>query len=155
MTTAGKVEAIYLAGAAGEDMFAVNEAYSIPGMGLKGDRYWRQAGTWSKRSPDRDLTLIDTAVLRKLESEFGIALTPGEHRRNIETSGIALEPLIGQTFSIGPVRLLGVRVCNPCAYLEQLTGKKGLLKGLMNSGLFVRILTEGTISVGDPVYLPD
>lgn len=151
----GCVTALYIVEEAGQPMLAVNEVKTIAGVGLEGDRYAKQAGTWSQRSPDRDLTLIDTAALELLETEYGIKLEPGEHRRNIETSGIDLQKLIGKTFTIGAVRLLAIRVCNPCAYLEELTGKKGLLKGMMNSGLFVRILSDGTIAVGDPIRVEE
>ncbi|WP_248928222.1 MOSC domain-containing protein [Paenibacillus hamazuiensis] len=147
------VTALYKVAAAGEPMVAVDEVKTIPGKGLEGDRYSYGAGTWSQRSPDRDLTIIDTAALERLQSEFGITLAPGEHRRNIETEGINPLDLIGKEFTIGSVSLYGVRVCHPCKYLEDLTGKSGLLKGMMNSGVFVRILSEGTIMIGDEVKI--
>lgn len=147
----GRVEAIYTALEAGGPMIAHESIRAIPGQGLQGDRYTRSEGTWSQRSPDRDLTLMDTLALQRLSNVYGIRLGPGEHRRNVETSGIDLGKLIGKYFTIGDVRLLGIRVCNPCAYLVELTGHQGLLKGMLNSGLFVRIVTEGTIEIGHPI----
>ena len=47
------------------------------------------------------------------------------------------------------MRLLGTRLCEPCAYLEGLT-QKGVLAGLIHrGGLRADIVAGGTIRVGD------
>jgi len=49
------------------------------------------------------------------------------------------------------VLMRGTRLCEPCKHLESLT-QKGVMAGLIHrGGLRARILTEGTIRVGDPI----
>jgi MOSC domain-containing protein YiiM len=46
----------------------------------------------------------------------------------------------------------GVELCEPCKYLENLTGRPGLLRALVHrGGLAARILDGGVIRSGDPV----
>jgi MOSC domain-containing protein YiiM len=66
-------------------------------------------------------------------------------------SGVALNHLVGTEFRVGEVRLKGVRLCEPCGYLERVTGlpvKAGLVH---RGGLRAQVLSGGTIRVGDPV----
>src|SRR3989304_6174915 len=115
----GVVLSIHIAGAAGEKTTSVEEARAVPGKGLEGDRYFRGAGTYSvEPGPDRELTLIESEVLQALRSERGIDLAPENCRRNLVTSGISLPDLVGREFRVGEVRLRGIRICEPCAYLE-------------------------------------
>jgi MOSC domain-containing protein YiiM/sugar phosphate isomerase/epimerase len=149
---AGAVRSIHLARVAGEGMTPVAEARAVPGKGLEGDRYFNRVGTYSnKPGPDREVTLIEREVLEALERERGIRLAPNDCRRNIVTSGVRLGELAGREFRVGEVTLRGIRLCQPCAYLESLT-VPGVLAALVNrGGLRAQILTEGVIRVGDPV----
>jgi MOSC domain-containing protein YiiM len=62
-----------------------------------------------------------------------------------------LNHLVGREFSVGPVRLQGVRLCEPCEHLESLTAP-GVLRGLLHrGGLRARILTGGVIREGDEI----
>src|SRR6266536_2655950 len=46
----------------------------------------------------------------------------------------------------------GIALNEPCKYLEDLTGRPGLIKGLVHrGGIRAQILTGGTIEVGAPV----
>ncbi len=46
----------------------------------------------------------------------------------------------------------GYRLCEPCAYLEKLTGLRGVRKALVHrGGLRAQILSDGLIRVGDAV----
>ena len=83
--------------------------------------------------------------------ESGIDIKPGDARRNIVTTGVDLNALIGREFRIGEVRLRGVRPCEPCSHLEKLT-KRGIKKALAGrGGLRAEILFPGKIRFGDPV----
>jgi MOSC domain-containing protein YiiM len=78
-------------------------------------------------------------------------LDPVETRRNLLTSGVALNDLVGKEFQIGAVRLKGVRLAEPCNHLERLT-QPGVLKGLVHrAGLRADILDEGVLRVGDAI----
>ena len=86
-----------------------------------------------------------------MKRDYGIELDPGEARRNVLTRGIGLSHLVGLTFQVGEVHLHGIRLCEPCGHLEELTGKE-VRPGLVHrGGLRAQILTEGEIRVGDSI----
>src|SRR5215469_7859881 len=148
----GTIESINIADRAKERMRAVATARAVPGVGLEGDRYALQKGTFSKPGPDHELTLIEAEAIEALSRDCAIELAPGDARRNLVTRGVPLNHLIGKEFLIGDVRVLGLRLCEPCDHLQQLTERPGLIKGLLHrGGLRAQILSEGTIRVGAAV----
>ena len=151
---AGKILAIFMGATASQPLHSVDSAQAVPGAGLLGDRYYQQQGTYSNHPGDgRDLTLIESESLDALAAESGIHLGIGESRRNLVTQGIRLNPLVGRTFRIGDVTVQGVRLCNPCQHLQDLT-QPGVLTGLVQrGGLRVDILTPGVIHAGDTIEL--
>jgi MOSC domain-containing protein YiiM len=151
-----KVLAIIIGVAPGEALHSVKSAHAVPGSGLEGDRYYTNQGTYSNHPGDgRDLTLIESESLEALAAEAGIHLDLRQSRRNLVTQGIRLNPLVGRTFRIGTVTARGVRLCNPCQHLEDLT-QSGVLSGLVQrGGLRADILTPGVIHAGDPIELLD
>jgi MOSC domain-containing protein YiiM len=149
---AGVVERIYLAAEAGAEPRLVDEAVAVAGRGLEGDRYFAGGGTFfEERKQGQDLTLIEAEAIEALASEEGIALSPGEARRNVVTRGIALNDLVGRRFRVGGAECVGRRLCDPCSHLERLTAP-GVLKGLVNrGGLRADVLAGGAIAVGAEV----
>ena len=125
---------------------------AVEGQGLEGDRYLSGVGTYSnKPGIDRQVTLIEAEVLESLSAELGQPFSSADSRRNVITRGLQLNDLTESTFRVGEVTLRGVRLCEPCAYLEEVTGLP-VLKPLVNrGGLRAEILTGGTIRVGDPL----
>jgi len=147
----GTVHSIHIAAAAKEPMRLVEQVRALPGVGLEGDRYALQQGTFSKPLPEYELTLIEAEAIEALKRDYEVELTPGEARRNLVTQGVPLNHLVGQEFSVGGVRVRGIRLCEPCDHLQKLTGRP-LIKGLLHrGGLRAQILTEGTIRVGDTI----
>ncbi len=146
------MEGIFVAAEGGGSTRPVEAARAIAGSGLEGDRYQRRSGTFSDRGGDgRDLTLIEAEALEALAAEAGIALEPGESRRNVVTRGLSLNDLVGRRFTVGEVECVGRRLCDPCTHLEGLT-QPGVLKGLARrGGLRADILHGGPITTGDPV----
>jgi MOSC domain-containing protein YiiM len=155
-TPTGRVVHIHVAPSAGEPMIALDRVDAIADVGLAGDRYATQTGHWSPiaRRGER-LTLIANEEFLRLGNEQGIWLEPGATRRNITTTGIELDSLIGRRFAIGPVVCQATRRCEPCTYLEELIGEEVLYALVHRAGIRVQILEGGTISVGDPVRLLD
>lgn len=142
------LEAIYLCENAGDLPRSVAAVAALAGQGLEGDRYCRGQGTWSHWPGDgRQLTLIEAAVVEQIERDFGIP-APGL-RRNLVVSGVLLNELVGRDFSIGQVRLRGVRLCDPCAYLEKITVPGVAAALAKRGGLRADILVGGQIQVGD------
>lgn len=148
----GTVVSIHIASDAEGRMLPVTEVRAVPGKGLEGDRYFRQTGTYSvKPGTDREVTLIEAEAVEALRRDYGVTLEPGESRRNITTRGVPLNFLVGKEFRVGPVSLLGIRLCEPCGHLEDLT-REGTRAGLVHrGGLRAQILTAGVIRAGDPV----
>ena len=150
----GSLVAIQIAREAEGRLESVAEVRAVPGKGLEGDRYFRGEGSFSKNPGDgREVTLIAREMIGVLEREHGISLSPGDTRRNLVTEGVSLNDLVGKVFQVGPVRMKGVRLAEPCSHLERLT-QPGVLKGLAHrAGLRAELLDEGVIRVGDAIVL--
>lgn len=152
----GRLEAIYLAERKGEDLKSIGEIEAIAGHGLRGDRYCRQEGTFSKPGgPDREVTLIESEALEALARDGGIRLQPGQARRNLLTRDVPLNHLVGKEFRVGAVVLRGLRLCEPCGHLEALT-LPGVRDGLHHrAGLRAQIIQGGMLRAGDCICLLD
>ena len=148
----GSVQQICISPAAGAAMQLIDEVKALPGRGLAGDRYGESVGFYSnKPGPDREITLIEQEAIDALSREYGISLEPKDARRNIVTVGVPLNHLVNREFTVGQVRLRGIRLCEPCSHLEGVT-QEGVLRGLIHrGGLRAQILTAGLIRMGDPV----
>jgi MOSC domain-containing protein YiiM len=157
----GSVVSIHLAPQAAAPMESVPAARAVPGRGLEGDRYYLGTGVYSNKPGygGREVTLIEVEAVQALlggvqnaEGErLGLKLSAAETRRNIATSGVPLNHLVDREFWVGPVLMLGTRLCEPCKYLDGLT-QPGVMGGLIHrGGLRARILSEGVIRIGDIV----
>jgi GNAT superfamily N-acetyltransferase len=125
----------------------------VPGRGLEGDRYYLNRGTFTPASPkpDHELTLIEHEAIDAFAQESGLAFTALDARRNVVTKGVRLNGLVGREFSIGSVRIKGLRLCEPCNYLAKTTHPE-VLRGLVHrGGLRAQIVSENIIRVGDPI----
>ena len=148
----GSVVSIQIAVNAKGSMEYLQEVRAIGGKGLEGDRYCNQIGSYSHNpGPDREVTLIEMEAIEALERDYKTTLDPKDSRRNITTRGVPLNHLIEREFTIGEVKLRGIRFCEPCVNLVKLT-EKDVLRGLIHrGGLRARIVNSGTIRVGDPI----
>ena len=148
----GTVIAIHIASNGGEAMKAVNQAKAISGQGLAEDRYQKRTGTFcQKPGPSNELTFIESEAIESFKRDYGIELSPGESRRNITTSGVPLNHLVGKEFRVGEVRARGLRLCEPCSCLEKTTGK-AVIAGLKHrGGLRAQVIADGEIRVGDVI----
>jgi len=146
----GRVVGIYTAAVGGKPMDARDAVRAIVGVGLEGDRYATKTGEFSEREGGgREVTLIAREAIATANAK--VAIAEHETRRNLVTEGVDLDALIGQTFAVGEVLMVGVRDCPPCAYLEELTrpGVRGALKG--GGGLRADIVRDGVIRIGDQI----
>jgi MOSC domain-containing protein YiiM len=154
-----RVEAIHIAPAVGAPMVSLDRVRAEAGVGLEGDRYASRAGHRSDgdaaRDADRDLTLIEAEVIEDLAATDGIVLAPGETRRNVTTRGIRLNDLVGRRFRVGDVECEGIRLCEPCQYLNDSIGKPILRPLVHRAGLRAKIHKGGEIAVGAEVAVLD
>ena len=152
--TGGRLVAVYVAPAASAPMEARDHVEVLAGLGLQGDRYATGTGTYSGsgRGP-RDVTLIEREVVDEVRAGArGVDVREDQTRRNLVTDGVALNDLVGRTFRVGSVRMRGVRLAEPCVYLEELTGLAGLRAALVHrGGLRAEVLDDGELRVGDAV----
>jgi len=149
---AGRLLEIWTSPAAGKPMESREEVRAVAGKGLEGDRYFSGAGSWSSGDPaEREMTLIESEQLGWFEENTGQVLASSECRRNLITKGIALNELVGVRFHVGEVEVEGLRLCEPCSYLQEKTGLDVLPAMVGRAGLNCRIVTEGMIRPGDMV----
>lgn len=136
-------------------MCARSEVRAFPGKGLEGDRYFLGIGTFSPhpQKPDYEVTLVETEKIEAFARESGLPFTAFHARRNLVTAGVDLNTLAGKEFFVGPVRIRGVRLCEPCNYLAKTTFSE-VLRGLVHKGgLRAQIVSEGVIRTGDAVVI--
>jgi hypothetical protein len=151
-----RIVAMFVAPTAAAPMEPRDEVEAIAGVGLAGDRYATTSGTYSGfrlADEQRAVTLIEDEVLDTVRTELGVELAARESRRNLVTSGVSLNPLVGREFRVGPVRLRGFDLAEPCTYLEEQT-RPGVRAALVHrGGLRAEILDGGPIRVGDRIVV--
>jgi MOSC domain-containing protein YiiM len=125
---------------------AVPRVRADAGRGLEGEYHWS-----AQPEPGQAITLIAAEALEGLRDDTGIELSHEASRRNVLTSGIDLNALVGRRFTVGGVECEGIDLCEPCNNLAKMT-ERGVLRGLVHrGGLRANIVAGGEIAVGDPV----
>ena len=140
----GRVEGIFVAAENGELPEPVERARALAGKGLEGNRYFWADGD---APAGRALTLVAAEAI----AESGLEITAAETRRNVLTSGIDVNALVGRRFRIGGLECYGVELCEPCSHLQKITEKDVLGTLVHRAGLNADVLTDGEIAVGDAV----
>lgn len=115
------------------------------GKGLVGDRYH---GT-----KHRHVTIQSQQDLDKAAEILGHALDSGATRRNITVDEGQIPTKPGTRLRIGDVELEVVRMAAPCRLLDDWIGRGAMAAMHGCGGSVCRLLTSGTISVGDEVQL--
>ncbi len=149
---------IYTKSKGGEPMTRHASIRCEAGFGLEGDLYSeRGKAKGGTVAPKAQVTMTASEALIACHEEFGLHLRPSECRRNLITSGVRLNQLVGKTFRVGEsVVLKGIEQCRPCAMLEQMTGLPGLVKAMNHrGGLRCEVIESGEIVEGDLVSIGD
>lgn len=123
----------------------VSQIECVAGSGIRGDRFYDYRDDYKGQ-----ITFFSLEIFERLATHFRLTnKSAGELRRNVIVSGIDLNDLIGQEFSIQSVRLRGTAHCKPCYWMNHAIapGAEEFLQG--NGGLRAQILTDGVIAVGD------
>jgi MOSC domain-containing protein YiiM len=129
-------------------MSSLMSVEALPGIGLAGDRYTEAK---NRRGPDYEVTLIESENIEAFASATGRALAPDMPRRNIVTAGVRLNPLLGEQFSIGRAVFEGLELCEPCRLFAKRTYGEVLDFFRGKGGLRARIVSAGTVRIGDPI----
>ncbi len=139
------VVAIHVAPASRLPMQARERVEAEAGKGLIGDRYH---GT-----RHRHVTVQAAGALDTSSDVLGRPIGPADTRRNITISGDHVPSEIGRRLTIGPVEVEVVRIAAPCKLLNDVIGDGASAALRRRAGSVCRILSSGTISIGDPVDL--
>jgi len=126
-------------------MVEVPSIECIAGSGIRGDRFYDYRDDYKGQ-----ITFFASEIFEELVTHFELTnKSAGDLRRNVVVSGINLNELIGEEFSIQGVRLRGTAHCKPCYWMNQAIapGAEEFLEG--KGGLRAQILTDGVIAVGD------
>jgi MOSC domain-containing protein YiiM len=136
----GQVEAIRIS-PEHEQLPEPVDSVEVTDEGVTGDRYFGRG----------DITLVEAEALEAFGKDSGIELSHAEIRRQVLTSGIRLNDLLGKRFRVGGVEAVGAEWCEPCNHIEGLT-YPGVLKGMVHrAGLRADVVQPGRIAVGDQV----
>lgn len=130
-------------------LIEVPQIECVAGHGIRGDRFYDYRNNYKGQ-----ITFFSLEIFERLAEHFGLAnKSAGVLRRNVIVSGIDLNDLIGEEFSIQGVHLRGTGHCKPCYWLDHAVapGTEDFLEG--NGGLRAEILTDGTIAPGDAQLL--
>jgi hypothetical protein len=143
----GRIVSIHIASAAGAPMTAITTAHLAPGRSIEGDRFYASRGMdAASNGTTCDVTFIEQEALKgekpRTDSDDTV-------RCNIVIHNFSLQQLIGRTFRIGDVVLRGLAPHEFCASED--TQQATSCMALHHADLRARILTEGTISVGDRI----
>ena len=126
-------------------MISLREVFASSETGLDGDRYQGQTGK-------RHVTLLQEEHLAVIMSCSESKLVkPEDLRRNIVVCGINLLALKNRVIEIGSAQLEVTGLCHPCSRMETNLGAGGYNAMRGHGGITARILSDGTIKVGDLV----
>jgi MOSC domain-containing protein YiiM len=141
----GKIVAVCISKEKGTQKKNVGSAVITAGHGIEGDAH---AGPWH-----RQVSLLADESIEVMRSK-GLALTFGDFGENIVTQGIDLRELVvGSVVKlndsvVGVVTQVG-KVCHDRCAIYYQTGDCIMPR----EGIFLKILTGGTVSVGDLIEI--
>ena len=151
----GSVAGIFVAPNSADEMISLSRVRAFADRGLEGDRFFRDSWSAVNRS-DKAVSLIEEEVLQLAAKEVGVESIGKLSRRNIVTRAVPLIDLLGREFTVGTVRMRGIRLFEPCGHLVQVSKLPGIFKALEHrSGLKAAVVSDGEIRVGDGVVLRD
>ncbi len=147
-----KLKAIYIASGAGQPMQSLRSVTAVQDRGLQGDRYFENTGHWQLLDGCQ-VTLITEHELERAGKRSKIKLDDGSHRRNLVIEGIKLKALQGKHFKIGDAIFAYDKPRPPCGYIDGVACP-GMGRALShNSGICIRVLRTGVLSVDDPIEI--
>jgi len=150
----GVLKEILISSDAGVEMNSISEVFLEAGKGITGDRYFLNKGTFSERLaglPDVEVTLIEKEEVDAFNAKTGKNYDPKDFRRNLVTSGITLNDLVGKEFQVGSVTLKGIRLCEPCAYLAGILDNELMEHMVHKAGIRAQVVKSGKIQLNDRI----
>src|SRR3712207_8712710 len=87
----------------------------------------------------RQIPRLEREPLEPTRRDYGIEMSPAEHRRNVTTRGAALNHLVERRLRLGPCLLEATRLSVPCRHIEEILEKPLFDPMVHRSGLNCRI----------------
>ena len=144
-----KVFKICITKESGKDLEDIDSINVIADKGIENDRYFSDSN-----DNDVQITLIEKENIDYYNSISKSDIPYINFRRNIITSGIKLNDLVGKELFVGNVKIKVHRLCDPCKYLQDKLNDNNLVKKLVNKGgLRCQVITDGSISVNDEINI--
>ncbi len=142
-----KVFKICITNKSNDDLKDLNSVELVANKGIINDRYYSD-----NNDKDVQLTLIEKENIDYYNEISNLQIPYIDFRRNVITTGISLNNLIGKKLMIGNVKVKVHRLCDPCKYLQEKLNDEKLVKRLVNKGgLRCEILSNGKISINDQI----
>ena len=116
----GRVVGIYIGPEPERPMRPLAEVGAVAGRGLEGDRYFQPV---ENGDPTTEITLIESEAIEAAAAESGVDIRPEDTRRNVITSGVGLDDLVGERLWLGEVEVEALEPNPPCRHLAELAGK--------------------------------
>jgi MOSC domain-containing protein YiiM len=142
----GRVVGIYIGPEPERSMQPVTEAKAVAGRGIDGDRYFQPV---ENGDPTAEITLIESEAIEAATTESGVDIRLEDTRRNIITSGVRLDDLLGKRFRLGEVVVEALEPNPPCRHLAEVAGKPLLKPLARRGGVRGRIVKGGVVGTGD------
>ncbi len=140
-----RVAALHVAPVRKAPMVAVDHVEAEAGRGLVGDRYF---GT-----RHRHVSVQSLEELVEAGAAWGASVSASATRRNVTLDHGRVPTTPGARLVIGDVELEVVRKAAPCRVMETSVGPGAARAMHDRGGAICRVLTSGTIAVGDAVQL--
>ena len=151
-----KIEAIYIS--PGHDFYgrygmerlnhgveSLESIRCVEGKGLEGDRFYDYKENFKGQATFFASEVAD-AVREIVPDPY---FENSAFRRNIVVRGVELNELIGKRFKVGSVEFEGMEEAKPCEWMETAVGPGAHAFMQGRGGLRVRILSSGTLAVGE------
>ena len=106
----------------------------------------------ANRSGTREVTVVSRERWEAISETMGEHVDPVLRRANLLVSGIDFEKSRGRVLKVGPCRLRVNGETRPCERMdEQLPGLRAAMDRRWGGGVYVSVLEDGEIAVGDAV----
>lgn len=140
-----KIAAIDIAPGSRLPTRSVHSAVAEARKGLVGDRY--------HGSRHRQVTLQSQEALDRAAEDLGHGFDARATRRNITVDSGDVPTKPGTRIRIGAAEFEVVRDAAPCRLLDDWIGPGAMVALRGRAGSALRVLSSGTIRVGDPVHI--
>jgi MOSC domain-containing protein YiiM len=124
-------------------MDSVKEVLLVVERGLAGN---------ADQGGSRQVTIIEREAWQHHMAALGGDLDPSARRANLMVSGCSLEESRGRILRVGECRIAIGGETKPCEQMEEaLPGLRAVMSNNWGGGAFGRVITGGTIRIGDRV----